>query len=242
MSSNAMLSINGISKKFGGVRALNNVTFRVTSGKCVGLIGPNGSGKTTLINVISGLIAPDQGNILIGGDDVTRATACRRARMGINRTFQTPLPFYSLTVEDNVRLAAFYGGMREISIMEMNELLTSARLDGVRYRTAAELNSAQQKRLDIARALATKPKLLLVDEIAAGLNPKEEKELATWLNDLNRSGITFVVVEHLMTFLRLLVERVVVMDTGSVIFDGDIESGLREPHVREVFTGATRVS
>lgn len=237
MSSNEMLRVDGISKDFGGVRALNGVTFAVPRGECIGLIGPNGSGKTTLINIVSGLIAPSLGEVFVGGQDVTSMSACRRARSGVNRTFQTPLPFQSLSVEENVRLAAFYGGGRDIEGADLEELLENSRLDSVRRRLAGELNSTQQKMLDIARALATGPKLLLVDEIAAGLNPQEEGELAGWLRMINQSGVTLVVVEHLISFLRSLVERVVVMDVGKVIFDGNIEVGLREPYVKEVFTG-----
>lgn len=237
MSSEAgvpILVVKDVRKTFGGLHALDGVSLTVNKGDVLGLIGPNGSGKTTLINTISGLIMPDGGHVAFEGRDLTRKSPDKRVHAGINRTYQVPSPFHKLTVWENMVVAATYGRAKDVDI---EKLLRRAGLDAFRDREAGSLNSSQQKLLDIARALATAPKLMLVDEIAAGLNPKELSWLAEWLLELSAAGIALLVVEHLIPFLQLVTTRVVVMDVGSVIFEGDIASATQDDHVIEVFLG-----
>ncbi len=236
-SSWPLLAVRDIRKTFGGLHALDGVTLSVNEGDVLGLIGPNGSGKTTLINTISGLIMPDGGSVAFKGHDLTRKSPDKRVHVGINRTYQVPSPFHKLTVWENMIVAATYGGADDVDI---ENLLRRAGLHEFKDREAGRLNSSQQKLLDIARALATSPKLMLVDEIAAGLNPKELSWLAEWLLELSSAGIALLVVEHLIPFLQLITTRVVVMDVGSVIFEGDIASATQDDHVIEVFLGRSK--
>lgn len=234
MSSEPILAVRDITKAFGGLRALDRVTLDVNEGDVLGLIGPNGSGKTTLINTVTGLITPDDGSIVFNGRDVTARSPDKRVHAGINRTYQVPSPFHKLTVWENMVVATTYGkgdGADPEALLEKLGLLAA------RDRQAGSLNSTQQKLLDIARALATSPRLLLVDEIAAGLNPKETEWLAELLLEISSSGIALLVVEHLMHFLQRVTNRVVVMDVGRVIFEGDLASARRDDQVIEVFLG-----
>lgn len=227
------MQANALVKRYGGLRALDKVTISVREGEIVGLMGPNGSGKTTLINSITGAVYADSGNVIFDGHEITRSPSHRRVHRGINRTYQIPAPFRRLAVKENVLVAATYGrrgGDPESSIER-------AGLSGLEDREAASLNSTQQKLLDLARALATRPRLLLVDEIAAGLNPDEARRLSVLLKELAASGITLLVVEHLMPFLRMLATRVVVMDQGSVIFNGALDDATNDSRVIEVFLG-----
>ena len=229
-----LLRASGIVKRFGGFQALGGVDLTVEPGEIVGLIGPNGSGKTTLINVISGLLVQDEGEIRLRGERVDGLPARRRAGAGINRTFQVPKPFASLTVLQNLEVAV----PREGAAADLPGLLNQLGLAGVARRRAAELTSVQQKMLDLARALATSPSLLLVDELACGLNPAELERIAATLRGLAEQGLGLVVVEHLMPFIDKLTHRVVVMDAGRVLFRGSLREAARDQQVVEVFLGA----
>src|SRR6476661_8204776 len=167
-----ILKVNDLLKRFGGFHALDGLSFHVASGEILGLVGPNGSGKTTAINVISGLYAPDRGEVVFDQASVGGLASHKLVHRGINRTFQIPKPFLSLTVRENIAVALAYG-RAEVAPPTMAELLEEYRLAEVADRPASELNSAQQKMLDLVRALATRPRLLLLDELAAGLNPTE---------------------------------------------------------------------
>ncbi|GAC1338351.1 MAG: ABC transporter ATP-binding protein [Acetobacteraceae bacterium] len=229
-----LLRATGVVKRFGGFQALGGVDLFVEPGEIVGLIGPNGSGKTTLINVISGLIDADAGEICLTGQRVDGLPARRRAALGINRTFQVPKPFASLTVRQNLEVAVQRAG----AAPDLDALLASLDLDRVASRRAGELTSVQQKMLDLARALATGPMLLLVDELACGLNPAELERVATRLRALADQGIGLVVVEHLMPFIDRVTHRVVVMNAGRVLFGGSLRDAARDRQVVEVFLGA----
>ncbi len=230
-----LLSVETLVKRFGGFRALDGVSFHLHAGEVLGLVGPNGSGKTTCINVISGLYAPDGGRVLYQGRSIGGTAAHRLARQGINRTFQSPKPFLSLSVRENVEIAATYGCSGNPP--DLDELL--ARLDLARFadKPAAELNSAQQKTLDLARALATAPRLLLVDELAAGLNPAELGRMADQLRGLAARGMALLVVEHLMGFIDRVTDRVVVMAAGKEFFGGTLAAATKDPEVIRVFLG-----
>jgi branched-chain amino acid transport system ATP-binding protein len=231
-----LLTVDRLVKRFGGFRALDLLSFNMRAGEILGLVGPNGSGKTTCINVISGLYAPDSGAIYLEGRPVGGLPSHRLVHAGINRTFQVPKPFLTLTVRENVEIALAYGG-NGARADSANALLSSLDLAGYADQPAAALNSAQQKMLDLARALATGPRLLLIDELAAGLNPAELERIAHKLRELARSGIALLVVEHLMGFIGQITDRIIVMNAGKEIFEGPLAQASQNGQVVEVFLG-----
>ena len=231
-----LLIIDGLVKQFGGFRALDGLSFSLAAGEILGLVGPNGSGKTTCINIVSGLYTPDGGSIHFEGRSVAGLPSHRLVHAGINRTFQIPRPFLTLTVRENVDIAIAYGRNRDTRA-DTDALLSSLGLLAFADQPAAELNSARQKMLDLARALATGPRLLLVDELAAGLNPAELEHVAAMLKKLARSGIALLVVEHLMGFIGQITDRIVVMNAGKEIFEGSLANAFTNSQVVEVFLG-----
>ena len=235
-----ILSVSKLVKRFGGFHALDGLSFHVSAGEILGLVGPNGSGKTTAINVISGLYAPDGGEVVLEGASIGGVASYRLVHRGINRTFQVPKPFLSLTVRQNVEVALAYGGAA--SAPALADLLDEYRLAEVADRPAADLNNAQQKMLDLVRALATRPRLLLLDELAAGLNPAELDWIAERIKVLAQSGIAIIVVEHLMGFIEHITDRVIVMNAGKEIFEGKLAVAVQVPQVIEVFLGGAHAS
>lgn len=235
MSPEPLLQVEGLVKRFGGFRALDGVSFHLNPGEVLGLVGPNGSGKTTCINVICGLYAPDGGSVRYDGRSIGGQKSHNLVKIGINRTFQSPKPFLSLTVRENVEVAAHNGNPR--AGFDVDALLALLELDRYAARPAAELNSAQQKTLDLARAMATEPRLLLVDELAAGLNPAELSRMADRLRALANGGMALLIVEHLMGFIDKVTDRVVVMAAGKEFFGGTLADATRDPEVIRVFLG-----
>jgi len=231
-----ILSVRKLVKRFGGFVALDGLSFHAAPGEVLGLVGPNGSGKTTAINVISGLYAPDGGEVAFDGGSIGGVASHRLVHRGINRTFQVPKPFMSLTVRENVRVALAYGHSGGTA-PALDALLDEYRLTAVADRPAADLNSAQQKMLDLVRALATRPRLLLLDELAAGLNPAELDWIAERIKQLAASGMSIIVVEHLMGFIEHITDRVIVLNAGREIFEGKLAAAVKEPQVIEVFLG-----
>ena len=231
-----ILEVSKLVKRFGGFHALDGLSFHVVPGEILGLVGPNGSGKTTAINVISGLYAPDGGEVTFDGEAIGGTASHRLVHRGINRTFQVPKPFMSLTVHENVKVALAYG-RAAIAPPAINDLLDEYRLAEFAERPASELNSAQQKMLDLIRALATRPRLLLLDELAAGLNPAELNWIAGRIKALAASGVAIIVVEHLMGFIDKVTDRVVVMAAGKEFFGGTLSDAARNPEVIRVFLG-----
>ncbi|MGC9194502.1 MAG: ABC transporter ATP-binding protein [Syntrophobacteraceae bacterium] len=236
-SGKELLKIEGLIKKFGGFKALNGIGMDVREGHIVGLAGPNGSGKTTLINVISGVYGPDGGTIEFGGKSVYKLPSHKIVRRGINRTFQVPRPLSSLTVRETVKLAAVYGtceGNKENTIREALEIVE---LEGVKDVVSAGLTFTQQKMLGLATALATKPKLLLIDEIAAGLSHQELFKISRMLLRIRDTGVAMIVVEHHLGFIDALTSDVVVMNAGANLFRGSIQEAAQNDEVVEVFLG-----
>jgi branched-chain amino acid transport system ATP-binding protein len=236
-----ILNVSRLIKRFGGFHALDGLSFHVMPGEILGLVGPNGSGKTTAINVISGLYAPDGGEVDFDGVDIGGVASHTLVHRGINRTFQIPKPFLSLTVRQNIEVALAYG-RAAVAPPSMADLLGEYRLRDVADRPAADLNSAQQKMLDLVRALATRPRLLLLDELAAGLNPAELDWIAERIKALAATGHAIIVVEHLMGFIEHITDRVIVLNAGKEIFEGPLAAAVREPQVIEVFLGAEHVA
>jgi branched-chain amino acid transport system ATP-binding protein len=232
-----ILNVAKLTKRFGGFYALDGLSFHVASGEILGLVGPNGSGKTTAINVISGLYAPDGGGVVMDGVSIGGVASHKLVHRGINRTFQIPKPFLSLTVRQNVEVALAYG-RAAVAPPALAALLDEYRLADVADRPAADLNNAQQKMLDLVRALATRPRLLLLDELAAGLNPAELDWIAERIKALaQQAGIAIIVVEHLMGFIEHITDRVIVMNAGKEIFEGKLAVAVKVPQVIEVFLG-----
>ena len=230
-----ILNVSKLVKRFGGFYALDDLSFHVSFGEILGPVGPNGSGKTTAINVISGLYAPDGGEVLLEGASIGGVASHKLVHRGINRTFQVPKPFLSLTVRQNVEVALAYGGAAVAPAIA--DLLGEYRLADVADRPAADLNNAQQKMLDLVRALATRPRLLLLDELAAGLNPAELDWIAERIKALAREGMAIIVVEHLMGFIEHITDRVIVLNAGKEIFEGKLAVAVKVPQVIEVFLG-----
>jgi branched-chain amino acid transport system ATP-binding protein len=231
-----ILSVRKLVKRFGGFVALDGLSFHAAPGEVLGLVGPNGSGKTTAINVTSGLYAPDGGEVVFDGESIGGVASHKLVHRGINRTFQVPKPFMSLTVRENVRVALAYGQTGGTP-PALDALLDEYRLAAVADRPAADLNSAQQKMLDLVRALATQPRLLLLDELAAGLNPAELDWIAERIKQLAAGGMSIIVVEHLMGFIEHITDRVIVLNAGREIFEGKLAAAVKEPQVIEVFLG-----
>ncbi len=234
MSHNPLLVLEKIVKQFGQFRALDGVSLSLSPGEILGLVGPNGSGKTTCINVIAGLYRPEEGSVFFNGNKITKYSLTKMAHMGINRTFQVPKPFKSLTVRENLIIADQYAKRPH---QPLEELLDFVGLTAYASREAGSLNSSQQKLLDLARALATGPSLLLIDELAAGLNPSELDKMAEKIKHLAESGIAILLVEHLLGFINSLTKRVIVMNAGKEIFEGDLESAAKNPEVNAVYLG-----
>jgi branched-chain amino acid transport system ATP-binding protein len=237
-----MLAVEGLSKRFGGFLAVNEVSFEARQGEIVGLIGPNGSGKTTTFNLIAGMLRPSAGSIRFQGADIASLSAHAICRKGIARTFQIPRPFRKLSLIENVALAAYYGAAGAISRGEAHrrsaDALTLVGLPADEEAATAGLGAAALKKLELARALATKPRLLLADESLGGLDATEMEHAASLLESIrSRMGITIIWVEHIMGVLMRIVDRVIVLDHGVKIFEGAPALAAADPRVTEVYLG-----
>lgn len=235
MSSEPLLRLEKVSKRFNGLTVLNGVSFSVAAGEILGLVGPNGSGKTTTINVISGVNRADAGTVLFEGKPVQSWPSFRLARLGINRTFQVPKTFRDMTVRENIEVAAHFGRAHERA--DVGEILREIYLLDKADILAGSLTVNQQKMLDLGRALATDPKLLLVDEIGAGLNPAELGDIAALLQKLAARGIALIAVEHLLDFLNRITNRIIVLGAGQMLFEGTLKAASQDPGVVAAFIG-----
>jgi branched-chain amino acid transport system ATP-binding protein len=217
-----LLQVDNVTKRFGGVVAVNQVSLAVDQGEIYGLIGPNGAGKTTLLNVIAGVEKPNNGKIIFDGKDVTGFTPEKMCQAGLSRTFQVPRKFKKMSVYENVLVATTFGLKKPARPLSE---LTNEALEYVKFplpfeTIANKLNTSQLKRLDLARALASQPKLLLLDEPASGLTPTEVESLMELIREIRNTGVTIIIVEHLMKVIMSICDRMVVLDYGSMIAKG----------------------
>ena len=236
-----LLQVDKLSKRFGGFVALDGVSLSVRAGERLGLIGPNGSGKTTLINCISGALFNDEGTVRFDGRDLTRMPSFRRARAGIARTFQIPKPFRSMTVLDNLRVALEYAAQgRAGGRSASDEALEVLEVMGLRERAgddSASLTQVDMRKLELARAMAAKPRLLISDEAMAGLSSHEIDEVLGILRRLNDTGITVIMIEHIMQAVMKFSERVICLDAGQIICEGTPESIVQDTGVQRAYLG-----
>ena len=217
----ALLDVRSVSKRFGGLQALSRVAFTVAAGEIVGLIGPNGAGKTTLFNVVTGVYPPDDGRVVFRGEDVTGAAPHRLCKLGAARTFQVSKPFATLTVLQTVRIGALnrIPDMAGATVKAL-EVLELMGLAGKRDEPGRTLTVMERKRLEMARALATQPSLLLLDEVAAGLRPNEIQDMIALVRSIAAGGVSVLIIEHVLEAVMRLSARIVVLNHGEVIAEG----------------------
>ena len=236
-----ILEVRNVARRFGGVWAVRDVSFSVAEGEIVGVIGPNGAGKTTLINLITGHVRPTGGQVVVDGRDVTGRRPWAIAHNRVARTFQIVKPFRGLTVRENVGIGAMHGNNRDRTVREA--LATADRLlelVGIAHRAdaaPAELSVADARRLELAKALATRPKLLFIDEVMAGLRPAETDGAVALIHRLRDAGITIVAIEHVMKAIRSISDRVIVLHQGSILVSGTPDEVLADRRVVEVYLG-----
>jgi branched-chain amino acid transport system ATP-binding protein len=236
-----LLEGNQLYKSFGGLMASNGLDFYLEIGEILGLIGPNGSGKTTLFNLIAGVFKPDKGQILFEGRDITGSNSAAICQMGIARTFQITRPFPHLSVLENVKLGRAYGSdpakTLEQAQFEADEILKVIGLSSKRMVPAGRLGLIDRKRLELGKALSTKPKVLLLDEIMAGLNPTEMQTAANLVKQIRDSGVSLIVIEHMMKAIMGICHRVIVLNAGKKIAEGEPREVVLNREVIEAFLG-----
>jgi branched-chain amino acid transport system ATP-binding protein len=239
VSADAFLDVQAVTKRFGGFQALGGVSLSIRQGERFGLIGPNGSGKTTLINCISGTLRADSGRIVFGGHDITGLPAHRRTRLGIARSFQIPKPFTSMTVLENLLIPLEYTGSgrhggvvdEAMAILGLMGLAAKARV------LSGALTQIEMRKLELARAMAARPKLLVSDEAMAGLSSAEVDDILTILLQLSARGITIIMIEHIMRAVMRFSERIAVLDAGEKIAEGGPDAILADPRVEKAYLG-----
>jgi branched-chain amino acid transport system ATP-binding protein len=237
----AMLEVRDLSKRFGKVVTAEEISFSVEQGTALGIVGPNGAGKSTLLSLISGTLNADSGSVLFDGNDVTRLSAGARSEMGIGRSFQIPRPFVDMTVFENVYVAAAFGGRSkgQAGYDTAAEALDIAGLLQLSDVPAGQLRLLDRKRLELARALATQPRLILLDEIAGGLTDKELPPLIEMIKGLRDSGVTVIWIEHIVHALLEVVDELMCLAFGKILAMGDPQEVMRSPEVVEVYLGST---
>jgi branched-chain amino acid transport system ATP-binding protein len=234
----ALLEVKGVSKSFSGLRAVQDVSFDVPEGKIVGLIGPNGAGKTTCFNMIAGVYKPNAGEILLNGERIDGKRPDEICKRGVGRTFQIVKPFAGLTVLDNVVVGALNAAPNIAAAREKaDEVLEILGLASKRAQGASTLTLPDRKRLEVARALATRPKILLLDEVMAGLRPTEIDQMVGVLQDLNKRGLTILLIEHVMRAVMALSGNVIVLHHGELISRGTPDQIAKDPKVLECYLG-----
>jgi len=240
-----LLEVEGLSKRFGGFVALDDINLDVTAGERVGLIGPNGSGKSTLVNCLCGTLVQEAGTVRFGGQDLARQSAHQRTRLGMARSFQLPRPFASMTVGDNLKVPLLYAvnARRKPTLSEneigarCEELLTLVGLTDRSRHFPRDLTQVDMRKLELARAMASEPKLLIADEAMAGLSNSEVNDIVTLLIRLNEHGITIILIEHIMRAVMSFSQRLVVLVSGKKIADGRPDEVIRDAEVERAYIG-----
>jgi branched-chain amino acid transport system ATP-binding protein len=237
--SSPLLTLDNVSKRFGAIVIADAIDLSLAAGESLGIIGPNGAGKTTLFGIVSGTIAPDSGHVLFDGHDITHASPAQRCVMGIGRSFQIPLPFAGMSVFENLVVAAAYGGGRRErdAYDRCMEILDRCGLADRANRRAGSLTLLDRKRLELARALATNPRVLLLDEVAGGLTERECHVLINLIAEIKASGVSIIWIEHVVHALLASVGRLLVLHNGAFIAGGDPHIVIKSPAVMEIYMG-----
>ncbi|THD76778.1 ABC transporter ATP-binding protein [Thalassobius vesicularis] len=233
-----ILSLSNVNKNFGALTVSDDVTFDMPEGQALGIIGPNGAGKSTLFNLIGGTLAVSSGTVQFAKQDVTRVPAAERCRMGIARSFQIPHPFVGMSVYENLLVASSFGNSgHHDAKAECRDILDRTGLLPKANRPAGSLTLLERKRLELARALASGPKLLLLDEIAGGLTEAECHELVETIKGIRDSGVSIIWIEHIVHALTAVVERLIVIDFGKIVAEGEPSKVMADPLVQEIYMG-----
>ncbi|MFZ2089244.1 MAG: ABC transporter ATP-binding protein [Desulfobaccales bacterium] len=235
-----ILEVRDVTKRFGGLQALTDVTFDLTAGEILGLIGPNGAGKTTLFNVINGVFPPDKGKVVFRGEDITNLPSYEVARRGMARAYQVVRPLSDLTVRENVMVGACFG-REQFSLAKAaqvaDDVLAQVGLAGKAGLPAGNLNVAEKKRLEMARALGSQPYLILLDEVLAGLNPSEINPMLDTIRQIRDNGTSILMIEHVMQAVMNVSDRILVLDYGELIAQGLPQEVVNNPQVIEAYLG-----
>ena len=239
MSDCDFLALQSVSKSYGALKVTDNLSMRLGAGEALGIIGPNGAGKSTLFNLITGNSRPDKGTIIFKGEEINHFSAAERCRAGIGRSYQIPHPFVGMSVFENVLVGATFGaGLSEqaacapcVDVLEKTGLLSKANA------LAGSLTLLDRKRLEMARALATRPELLLLDEIAGGLTEGEVRELVATINDIRNTGVSIIWIEHIVHALLAVVDRLLAINFGALLKEGEPAAVMASPEVQEVYLG-----
>jgi branched-chain amino acid transport system ATP-binding protein len=238
MSKVVLLEVQQLSKRFGGLKAVSNVSLKVEQGTLTAIIGPNGAGKTTLFALMSGFIKPDEGKVVFNGHDITHSSPDANARFGLTRTFQIVQPFASQTVRENIAVGAHLKiADRALALAKAEKIAALVGLDSQLNKLASDLTVAGRKRLELARALATEPKLLLLDEVLAGLNPSEIAEMIPVVRGIVANGVTVLMIEHVMQAVMNLAQHVWVLAQGEMIAQGTPSEVTSDAKVIEAYLG-----
>jgi len=237
----ALLELEGLSKSYGALKVIDDLDVRLDEGEALGVVGPNGAGKTTMLHLAAGQLRPDAGRVRLEGRDVTGLPARARCQLGLARTYQVPQPFTGMTVYENVLVGATFGGDAEphpaaLAALEQAELTAKAN------RLAASLTLLERKRLELARALATGPRVLLLDEVAGGLTEPEVHQLVATVRQVRQAGVSIVWIEHIVHALLSVADRIVAINFGRKLIEGDPHTVMASPEVRDVYLGAEAIS